>query len=304
MKKLSISAGILLLLAAIGYFFIYPYDYIVRFEAPTFPGAVNQSIKFWNREIVSNASDVRQEDLFHLQQQIRSGDTLLNCNWEIEPLTDSTSLVRAKFRDPDNSLANKWDVLTGNSAVARLSKKLVRDFAEHLQSHSEEFRVSIVGESELPSTFYAYVPVRSTQYGKAAGMMANYNMLGEVLTSNEVALNGPPMIVVNKWDRETDSLDYNFCFPIIRSSTLPDHPLVKYKRIFPERALKAVYNGNYITSDRAWYALLDYADKNGIEVEPEPVEVFFNNPNMGGNALTWKAEIYLPIKGDEPSAAP
>jgi hypothetical protein len=31
-------------------------------------------------------------------------------------------------------------------------------------------------------------------------------------------------------------------------------------------------------------------------VEDTPVEVFYNNPNMGGNALTWKAEIYLPLK--------
>jgi hypothetical protein len=31
-------------------------------------------------------------------------------------------------------------------------------------------------------------------------------------------------------------------------------------------------------------------------VEPKPIEFFFNNPNMGGDALRWKAEVFLPIK--------
>jgi len=47
---------------------------------------------------------------------------------------------------------------------------------------------------------------------------------------------------------------------------------------------------------RAWYALINYAKKNNIEIEKKPVEIFYNNPNFGGNELDWKAEIYLPIK--------
>ena len=79
---------------------------------------------------------------------------------------------------------------------------------------------------------------------------------------------------------------------------------MSYDRLYPKKALKAIYHGNYITSDRAWYALMDYAEKNGIEVVPEPVEVFFNNPNMGGDALNWTAEIYLPIREEESGTGP
>jgi len=60
--------------------------------------------------------------------------------------------------------------------------------------------------------------------------------------------------------------------------------------------LKAIYNGNYITSDRAWYALLDYAAKNGIAVTGLPIEIFNNNPNMGTNELEWETEIFMPLK--------
>jgi len=239
---------------------------------------------------------VKQEDLNHLEQQIQVGDSVHVYHWVIEPLTDSTSVVTAKIRDRDHSLMNKLAVPFGGSAVEGLSKKTVRDFAERLKTHIGEFRVKVEGEAEMPGTFYAYVNVKTDQHHKAGGMMDNFMLLSNILAESGTTLNGPPMIVVNAWDRATDSLDFNFCFPIIRSDRLPQYPGIEYKRIFPKPAIKAVYNGNYITSDRAWYALLDYAARNGLEVEDTPVEVFYNNPNMGGNALTWKAEIYLPLK--------
>jgi len=43
------------------------------------------------------------------------------------------------------------------------------------------------------------------------------------------------------------------------------------------------------------YALIDYA-KNDIALTELPMEVFHSNPNMGGNELEWKAEIYMPLK--------
>ena len=54
-----------------------------------------------------------------------------------------------------------------------------------------------------------------------------------------------------------------------------------------------------MTSDRAWFALLNYAQNKGIAVEEKPIEVFYNNPNMGGDELSWKTEVYMPIKKQE-----
>ncbi len=78
--------------------------------------------------------------------------------------------------------------------------------------------------------------------------------------------------------------------------SLPIHKDLKYKQFNSVKALKAIYNGNYITSDRAWYALLDKAEGKNIELAKTPIEVFYNNPNFGGNELLWKAEIFMPIK--------
>lgn len=296
MKKTVIGILIVLLIAFVGYFIIYPYDYIIRFEANTFPGTINQSVKLWNKTAGVAGSPVVQEDLYHLEQQVQAGDSVHIYNWEITPLTENSSKVTVRIKDRDHSWKNKLLVPFTKSEVERSGIKHVSDFVNDLQDHIDLFKVQIEGEAEMPSTFYAYVELKTGQHGKAGGMMDTYMMLSDVLVRNNVTLNGPPMILVDQWDRKTDSLEYRFCFPIIRSDQLPQHPKIKYNRIFPKRALKATYNGNYITSDRAWYALLDYAESEGIEVEETPVEVFFNNPHMGGDALRWKAEVYLPLK--------
>ena len=296
MKKTVIGILIVLLIAFVGYFIIYPYDYIIRFEANTFPGTINQSVKLWNKTAGVAGSPVVQEDLYHLEQQVQAGDSVHIYNWEISPLTENSSKVTVRIKDRDHSWKNKLLVPFTESEVERSGIKHVSDFVNDLQDHIDLFKVQIEGEAEMPSTFYAYVDLKTDQHGKAGGMMDTYMMLSDVLVRNNVTLNGPPMILVDQWDRKTDSLEYRFCFPIIRSDQLPQHPNIKYNRIFPKRALKATYNGNYITSDRAWYALLDYAESEGIEVEETPVEVFFNNPHMGGDALRWKAEVYLPLK--------
>jgi effector-binding domain-containing protein len=295
--------GILIALAVLlsGYLFLYPYDYVVRFEADTFPGTINQSIKLWHRGAGVEGTEIIQDDLYHLEQMVQAGDSVHRYRWTIEPLTDSTSRITVKITDPDHSFKNKLRVPFTDAAVEKSAVRHVKDFANDLNDHLKLFRVRIEGEAELPGTFYAYVNLKTSQHGKAGGMMDHYMLLSDLLAGNQVTLNGPPMIVVNEWDRETDSLDFNFCFPIIRSDRLPNHPDIDYKRIFPKKALKATYNGNYITSDRAWYALLDYAEKHGLEVDDKPVEVFYDNPNLGGDALRWKAEVYLPLREGPPA---
>ncbi|NNL01384.1 MAG: AraC family transcriptional regulator, partial [Eudoraea sp.] len=216
--------------------------------------------------------------------------------WDITAITDSTSKVKVYVKDLDHSLKNKIEIPFFNTDFEKRTISTVREFNENLNEHIGKFRVKVIGKSELTSTYCAYVSVKTTQFGKAKGMMYNYPLLNTILAKNGIELNGRPFIEITQWDKETDSIEYDFCYPIIKSDSLPAHPDLKYKQFNSRNALKAIYNGNYITSDRAWYALMHYAEKNDIEFIDLPVEVFHNNPNMGDDALKWKAEIYLPLK--------
>ncbi|MEX0312773.1 MAG: GyrI-like domain-containing protein [Allomuricauda sp.] len=297
MKKVLLSISVVILIALVWYLFIKPSDYTIRFEAKTFPGAINQNLKLWDLDLDTIAPVFQErDDIYHLQQKLKFGDSIHVYDWAIESITDSTSKVIVNIHDVDHSLSNKIKVPFSDTDFEKRSRKTVLDFMEHLNDHVNKFKVTIIGEEEIPSKYFAYIPIKATQFQKARGMMKNLSYVTETLLKNGVQLDGQPIVQITKWDMEKDSIEYNFGQPIIRSEKLPLNAEIEYKRIFSKKALKAEYNGNYITSDRAWYALLDYAKANGIEIESTPLEIFYSNPNFGGNEIQWKAEIYMPIK--------
>ncbi len=298
MRKLAYGLLFIILGGLLWYLFIKPSDYTIRFKANAIPGTINQTLKLWDQTL-DTVHKIKQEgDLYHLVQKVKFGDSVHQYHWTIKPVSDTTSKVVVNVKDINHSLANKLQVPFKENDFVSRSKKTVLDFMENLDDHSKKIKVTIIGEEEIPSKYIAYIPLKVTQFQKAGGMMENFTYLTNELYNSGAELNGPPMLEVTKWDMENDSLYYNFGQPIIRSDRLPMGTDIQYKRVFGKKALKAEYNGNYITSDRAWYALLDYARKNNIEVEPKPVEIFYNNPNTGGGELSWKAFVYMPIKED------
>lgn len=179
------------------------------------------------------------------------------------------------------------------------TKKKLKNFSELLANHIKNINVTVVGEGVIDSTYYAYVSNKTTQFGKAGGMMRDFPLLDPFLVNHGVELNGKPFIEITKWDRVKDSLEFKFCYPIIKNDSLPFHPELKYGYRESQKALKAIYNGNYITSDRAWYALMDYAEQHGIKITGQPIEVFYNNPNIGVDEINWKAEVFMPLTNQE-----
>ena len=147
-----------------------------------------------------------------------------------------------------------------------------------IKEHIESFKVTVIGPSTIKPIFYAYVPLKSLQKEKALKMMENYSYLDVILVKNGLQLDGQPFIEVKEWSIESDSISYNFCYPIIKPDTLPKIKGLKFKHLAEKKALKAIYNGNYITSDRAWYHLLKYAGNNNITIKKQPLEIFIATP--------------------------
>ncbi|RMB58567.1 AraC family transcriptional regulator [Dokdonia sinensis] len=298
MKKAIIAIVLILVLGILGYLFVYPYNYQVNFEAKTNPGTLNQSIKSWNSSL-ENGEIIAQDGWEHLEQKIVQGDSTYIYTWDITPINDSLSKVKVRIDDKENDLPLKLAVPFKKTDFEIRTKATVKEFFDLMNSHLDEIRVTIDGKSITPATYVAYVPLKGLQIEKARGMMQYYSLLTNRMIKYDVELNGPPFVEVTEWNTKTDSIHYNFCFPIKYAKDLPEDPIIKYKRITSKEAIKATYNGNYITSDRAWYALLQYAEDNNLEVEKTPLESFFNNPNMGGDELNWRADIYMPLKAKE-----
>ena len=294
-KKLGLLLGAVLLCGLLWYLFLKPHDYVVRFEIKALPGTINQTIKSWSNGL-DDSEFLGQNDLSDLKYRIKFNDSTYTYHWIMEAANDSVSKVKAYVTDDDHSLANRLAIPFSETDFEKRTKKTVSAFAKVLKDHLQSFKVSVTGNEGIPAKYCACVPLKGTQAGKARGMMEHYSLLSGVMAEKNIPLDGRPIIEVEDWNMQNDSLSYNFCFPVVPSDSLPKRPGIFYKSIEKKPAIRAVYNGNYITSDRAWYALLDYADKNNIPVDKKPLEVFHSNPNMGGNSLEWEAEVFMPIK--------
>ena len=295
MKKISAIVGFLSVGFLLWYLIIKPYDYLVTFKIKTTAGTINQSIKLWNTSI-ENSRPIQQENLKNLTQQIIIKDSTYNYEWSISSLNDSISKVSVYVTDIDHSFANKISIPFGTTDFEKRTQNTITDFIEKLKEHLSKTRVSEVVLDSTRSTYCAFIPMKGLQIEKASGMMQNYSLLTSVLSAENIEMNGTPFVEITNWNTQNDSITYNFCFPVIKSDSLPKDPRIEYKQYNGVKALKAIYNGNYITSDRAWYALLDYAENHDIVVAKKPLEVFYSNPNFGGDELQWKAEIFIPIK--------
>ncbi|MEL6809778.1 MAG: AraC family transcriptional regulator [Bacteroidota bacterium] len=294
-KKIAFGFMGILVITALWYFFIKAEDYRINFKVDTSIGTVNQSIKSWNTSL-KDSQPIVQNSFNELSQTIRSGDSVHYYHWDFQRQNDSVVQVTLKVTDSAYSLKNRWAVLFGGNTFTDNTKKRGKEFLDLLDSHLKKIRVKIKGEAETPERFSAYVPIKSSQITKAKGMMEYINTLTNFIVQNDLEPKGTPFVEITRWDRKKDSLEYKFCFPIVKTDSLPEHHLVKYHETTAKKALMAIYNGNYITSDRAWYALEEYAEKNNIQVTSEIYEVFHNNPNMGGNELTWKTEVFMVLK--------
>ena len=295
MKKISTIIGFLTIGFLLWYFIIKPYDYLVTFKVKTTAGTINQSIKLWNTSL-ENSSPIQQENLKNLTQQIIVKDSTFNYDWSISSVNDSISKVNVYVTDIDHSFANKISIPFGTTDFEKRTQNIITNFIDKLKEHLNKIRVRVVGIDSTRTTYCAYIPMKGLQIEKARGMMQNYSLLTSVLSAENIEMNGTPFVEITNWNTQNDSIAYNFCFPVIKSDSLPIDSRIQYKQYSGVKALKASYNGNYITSDRAWYALLDYAGNNDIEIVKKPLEVFYSNPNFGGDELKWEAQIYLPIK--------
>lgn len=305
----KIIAGILalVLLGFATYGLAWPYDLKVSFEAPTYPGIVRQTLKTWSVGLNTpdpegslwvNSSSLKAEsgEVLNFVQEVSGERGRYRYRWSIDWASDSTARVQVKVTEPGRRLANRIAIPFTRTRIEDSSQEAIGDFYAKLDEHLKNFRVRVEEVEELTSTYTAYVPIACKQIEKASFMMQYYPLLTNLIIENDIETNGIPFVEVTRWDEENDSIYFNFCYPIVRSERLPIGTELRYKRFFGKRALRATYNGNYIFSDRAWYALRKEAELRGLETEPKPVEFFFSNPNFGGDEMEWKADIFLPIK--------
>ena len=276
------------------YLAIRPFEFQVNMQAKTLPGDVIGTIRVWSRSL-PDAEIIKVDSFNTLKQNIAVNGEKYVYDWHFTRLNDSLTRINVRISQPGRGFLNKVLIPFTDQPIEQDAAKTLREFYTALKSHLLITDVKILGEVELDSTFCVCRSLTTNQIEKAKGMMRDYSLLTSFVDKFELEPDGPPIVKVRKWNHSAGHLEFDFCFPIVRSDSLPNIAYVTYRQFRKQPVLKAEYHGNYITSDRAWYALIHYAQKHGHKINGGPIEYFHNNPNTGLNEVEWKAEVFLPI---------
>ena len=302
MKRAKISYAILLVitLSLVWYFFIKKEDYIIRFPAKSSPGAMMTLVENWSLINKKNQTftykNTHKTPYNYLTQQVQFEGRDLHLFWEFNSVNDSVSQVKVGIVEKENSLYNRLTVPFSNTAFKTASLELITDFKRQAERFvREEFRVHSIQIDTVPDFDFAYVALKDVNMNdKGLKMMKHNPILLEFLTENNITLLGNPIITINKWNKTDNIIDLKYGFPIQPVDSFPISEQFKFEKISSAKAIRAIYNGNYMDSDMAWFAIDEYAKRRDIPIHKLPIEIFKDNPVYGGNELEWVAEIYVP----------
>ena len=303
MRKIKFILIFVLLGGLSWYLFIKPHDYIVRFKVNTSPGALYSGVEEWS--LLSQKQDTFSYKIYQKhpysfinEELITSKGIKLEIDWNFKSKTDTSTQVTVGFLEKENSIYNRLTVPFTNTTFKNTALQLVKNFKKGIDYQlREKFKVTYVGIDTIPEMNYAYVELRNVNMrDKAAQMMKHNSMLISFLNEHDLKGSDFPFLVVSNWDKDKNTIDFRYCFQVKQVDSLPLHKDIKFDKQSSGKALKAIYNGNYITSDRGWFALHEYAKRHHIVIENTPFEIFFDNPFYGGTELNWKAEVFMPIK--------
>jgi effector-binding domain-containing protein len=299
-KRIIIGISILFSVFMIWYFFIKKSDYIVSFKTKTATGVVYQGINEWVKSKAKETGEtynLLENNKFELlKYEISKGNKTVVYEWEINSLNDSITDVKVGITEPEKSFYNRISAPFMKTDFKTEQIKTIQDIKDDLTDHLSKLKVGTILEGTSAEVFVAYINIKSVLQEKAQNMIMNDPKVTGYLFKNNIKIIGKPYVEINSWDLDTEMLDFNYCFPIDKSTKYIADEFVKFKTIPAKKGLKVSYFGNFRTSDRGWFAILDYAKKYNKTLDLKPLENYMANPFNGGDELSWETKIIIPFK--------
>lgn len=297
-KKFLIGLIILIIPFLVWYLFIKKSDFTISFKAKTATGTIFQGVCDLSTPLSKNQNEtytiINKRNFDYVEQKATSKNEDVNYTWNINPINDSITEVKVAIKDQKNSIYNRLTLPFFNTDFKQEQLKKISDFKNGLNDHLKNFKVIVDGEKTSENIYVAYINLKSVLQEKAQTMIMNDAEITGYLGSNHIKIMGRPYLEVVSLDYNSEEIEFNYCFPIDKNTKyIPDNK-VKFKELKSIKGIGARYYGNYRTSDRAWYAVFDYAKKNNIKLNYKIIEHFMDNPFNGGDETKWETKILIP----------
>jgi effector-binding domain-containing protein len=283
------------------YFFLKQSDYTITFKINAATGTVSQGIVEWTTTQSKNQNEIytilEKRNYDFIKQQMKKGNEKMEYTWDMKSINDSMTNVTIGIKDLNHSFYNRLTAPFVSTKFRTEQIEKIKSFKMGLEDHIDDFKIRIDGERSSEEIYVAYISLKSVMQEKAQTMIGYDSEIVGYLDRNKIKIIGHrPYLEVTDWDQDKEIISFNYCFPIPKNTKYVPDSNVKFKTIPALKGLQATYFGNYRTSDRAWFALLDYAMKHDYKLENKPLEHFLSNPFNGGNELEWEAKIIIPFE--------
>jgi effector-binding domain-containing protein len=302
-KKKLISVVLIIVLipaGAIAFLLTRPSDYQAHFTAKTVLDIAYFSILNWNswnrNELIPKFEILNKTPVSSVSMKVSVHDSTLVFKWKFEKVSDSITRIRVYVSDSQRKYYNRLIGRFFNTPFKNSVRSNLFDIKSRLEFLSKSVHYEFTGYSQLEKKSCVCMNLKSTIRGKAMTMLSNVTELNQFVSQNNLELNGPPFLVIYDWSELSDSIRYDFCFPVRRTDAVPENPKIKLKTIETMDAVKTDFYGNYSLTDVTWHNLAEEVKKMGHTSNHKIVEVFYNDPHAGGNELEWKAGIYMGVK--------
>lgn len=300
-RLIPILVFILLIILAAWYFFLKRWDYKVIFTVPAHSSLAYTFIKDhrdWNGKTLKpeQIQFLQEEPWFHLQSELDLQDTNYVFDWHLKQKNDSLTKISVGVMDKERDLVNRLSILLNKTDFEVSIRKNVTIIRDKIIERNKEFKYRYNGVDSISEIPCVYIPMRSSVRQKADEMIRNVITINMFVKDNNLGLNGDPMVVVKNWTPLSDSIDFDFCFPILHPGLVPPNPDIKVGTVSCRKALNADFFGNYSYSDYSWYRLFEKIQKENLETSGRIIEVFYNDPHNGGDDHNWKAGIYMELQ--------
>lgn len=299
-NKLKWFLAVVLLSFLGWYFFLKQSDYTITFKINAATGTISQGIVEWTTTQSKNQNEIytilEKRNYDFIKQQMKKGNEKMEYTWDMKSINDSMTNVTIGIKDLNHSFYNRLTAPFVSTKFRTEQIEKIKSFKMGLEDHIDDFKIRIDGERSSEEIYVAYISLKSVMQEKAQTMIGYDSVIVGYLDRNKIKIIGHrPYLEVTDWDQDKEIISFNYCFPIPKNTKYVPDSNVKFKTIPALKGLQATYFGNYRTSDRAWFALLDYAKKHDYKLENKPLEHFLSNPFNGGNELEWEAKIIIPF---------
>lgn len=299
-NKLKLLLAVVILSFLGWYFLLKQSDYTITFKVNADTGTISQGIMEWSTTQSKSQNELytllEKRNYGFIKQQMKKGNQVMEYTWNMESINDSITNVIVGVKDLNHSFYNRLTAPFIPTKFRTEQIEKIKSFKIGLEDHIDDFKIRIDGEKSSEEIYVAYISLKSVMQEKAQTMIGYDPEIVGYLDRNKIKIIGHrPYLEVTDWDQEEETVSFNYCFPIPKNTKYVQDDNVKFKTIPAFKGLQATYFGNYRTSDRAWFTLLDYAKKNNIKLQKKVLEHFLANPFNGGNELEWETKIIIPF---------